>query len=401
MIFTLEALQAAHGDALLLHYGPPDSAKLVVVDGGPSAIYVGSVRPRLEEIRARRAPEATLTIDYVLVSHIDDDHIHGITDLTKELVEAADSPGAPPFKIRNLWHNAFDDIVGDDEVQAIAPAAVMAALQPAAGGVAVAGADPLALLRSEVPPEGMSLESALVLASVGQGDQLRRDAKRLSCIVNDDRSLWMAPVETDMGHGLKATIVGPLKDQLEALQAEWDKAIKKKKGASPEEHKAAIAAFVDTSVPNLSSIVVLAELDGKTILLTGDARGDFVLKGLEAAGKLDGNGKLHVDVLKVPHHGSKRDVEVSFFETITADHYVISANGKFDNPDEDTLEMIATARGNDDFTMHLTNHDGQGGLGARLDAYVARHKAAGASFRVIFRTDQEPIRIELGDPLGF
>ena len=399
MIFTLEALEAAHGDALLLHYGPPDAAKLVVVDGGPTGIYRSSVLPRLEEIRSHRAPDATLAIDYVIVSHIDDDHIHGITDMTKDLVDLVDAPEAPPFKITNLWHNAFDDVVGDDEVQDVAPAAVMAALEPAAGAVRVASADPLTLLRSEVPPEGMSLETALVLASVGQGDQLRRDADRLSCIVNDDRKLWLAPVETDMGHGLKATIVGPLREQLEALQDEWDKAVKKKKGASPEEHKAALAAYVDKSVPNLSSIVVLAELDGKTILLTGDARGDFVLEGLKAAGALDET--LHVDVLKVPHHGSIRDVEVDFFKTITADHYVISANGKFDNPDQETLEMIAEARGKDEFTMHLTNHDGQGGLRARLDAFAAKHEAAGAKFRVAYRGEPGPIRIELGDPLGF
>jgi beta-lactamase superfamily II metal-dependent hydrolase len=399
MIFTLEALQAAHGDALLLHYGPPDSAKLVVVDGGPSAVYTGSVRPRLEEIRAQRAPDDTLTIDYVIVSHIDDDHIHGITDLTKELVEAADAPGVSPFKIVSLWHNAFDDVVGDDEVKDVAPAAVAAALEPAAGGVQLAGADPLTLLRSDVSPEGMSRESALVLASVGQGDQLRRDASRLSCIVNDDKKLWLAPAEADMGHGLKATIVGPLEQQLRALQAEWDKEIKKKKDASPKEHAASMAAFVDKSVPNLSSIVILAELEGKTILLTGDARGDFVLEGLKAAGALDET--LHVDVLKVPHHGSNRDVEVDFFRKITADHYVISANGKFGNPDQETLEMIAEARGQDDFTIHLTNHDGEDDLRGRLDAFFAEQQAGGAKFRAAYRGEPGPIRIELGDPLGF
>jgi hypothetical protein len=72
VIFTLEALQAAHGDALLLHYGPADSAKLAVIDAGPAGIYRSSVRSRLEEIRACRAPDATLTLDYLLVSHIDD-----------------------------------------------------------------------------------------------------------------------------------------------------------------------------------------------------------------------------------------------------------------------------------------------------------------------------------------
>src|SRR4051812_2914182 len=201
MVFTLEALQAAHGDALLLHFGPAESLKLAVVDAGPAGIYKSSVRTRLEEIRARRAPDATLTLDYVLVSHIDDDHIHGVTDLTKELVEAADAPGDPPFEITNLLHNAFDDIVGDDEVKAVAPATLMASLE--------AGAD---------VPGGISHESKLVLASVGQGNRLRDDAERLSCVVNDDWKLLLAPVELDLGNGLKATIVGPLKDQLEALQ---------------------------------------------------------------------------------------------------------------------------------------------------------------------------------------
>jgi hypothetical protein len=400
VIFTLEALQAAHGDALLLHYGPADSTKLAVVDAGPVGIFHNSVRPRLEEVRARRAADATLAIDYLMVSHIDDDHIHGVTDLTKELVQAADAPGDPPFEIKSLWHNAFDDVVGDDEVKAVAPAAVIAALEPAAGGVHLASADPLDLLRADAVPEGISLESALVLASVGQGDQLRRDAQRLGCIVNDDKKLLVAPLEVDMGNGLKATIVGPLKDQLEALQAAWDKAIKKKKGASPKEHAAAIADYVDASVPNLSSIVMLVELDGRRILLTGDARGDYVLAGLKAAGLLDGR-TLHLDVLKVPHHGSSRNVEVDFFKTVTADHYVISANGRFGNPDPQALEMIAAARGGDDFTIHLTNHDGEGGLRVRLDEFVAKSKAAGAKFDVAFLGEPDPIRIELGDPIGF
>ena len=33
-IFTLEALQAKHGDALLLHYGDAASPRLIVIDGG-------------------------------------------------------------------------------------------------------------------------------------------------------------------------------------------------------------------------------------------------------------------------------------------------------------------------------------------------------------------------------
>ena len=64
MIFTLEALQAAHGDALLLHYGPADSAKLAVIDAGPRGIYQSerqaAARGDPRQARARRDADPRL-----------------------------------------------------------------------------------------------------------------------------------------------------------------------------------------------------------------------------------------------------------------------------------------------------------------------------------------------------
>ena len=99
----------------------------------------------------------------------------------------------------------------------------------------------------------------------------------------------------------------------------------------------------DRSVPNLSSIMILAQADGKKILLTGDARGDHLIQGLQQTSLLKTNGTLHVDILKVPHHGSSRNVDEEFFKRITADKYVISANGKYGNPDLETLIWIVKA----------------------------------------------------------
>ena len=44
------------------------------------------------------------------------------------------------------------------------------------------------------------------------------------------------------------------------------------------------------------------------MLLTGDVRGDHVVSGLQRANLLPG-GKAHVDILKIPHHGSDRTVD--------------------------------------------------------------------------------------------
>ena len=48
MVFSLEVLQAFHGDSLLLHAGD----RLCLIDGGPTNTWATSLRPRLEQLRA-------------------------------------------------------------------------------------------------------------------------------------------------------------------------------------------------------------------------------------------------------------------------------------------------------------------------------------------------------------
>ena len=154
-------------------------------------------------------------------------------------------------------------------------------------------------------------------------------------------------VKVDGFDPLKLTVVGPRPAELEELRQEWAEKTKDLKEAKPAE-AAEIAEYLDESVYNLSSIVCVAEIEGKRMLLTGDARGDKVLLGLEAAKLLPGDGgKMELDVLKVPHHGSSRNLKCDFFERLLAPHLVISANGKDGNPDITTLETALTAEPDD------------------------------------------------------
>jgi beta-lactamase superfamily II metal-dependent hydrolase len=54
----------------------------------------------------------------------------------------------------------------------------------------------------------------------------------------------------------------------------------------------------------------------------------------------DNQGTIHVDILKVPHHGSDRNVSPEFFNTVIAEYYIVSAKGRDDNPSVDTLKWI-------------------------------------------------------------
>jgi hypothetical protein len=89
--------------------------------------------------------------------------------------------------------------------------------------------------------------------------------------------------------------------------------------------------------------MLLAEADGKTILLSGDGLGEDLIHGLEQAAMLKPGGTFHVDIFKLPHHGSARNISPELFRRVTADQYVISANGKDGNPDLLTLQWLVEA----------------------------------------------------------
>jgi len=302
-----------------------------------------------------------------MVSHVDDDHIQGILDLTKELLEAKREHRPQFVQVLSLWHNSFDEIIDHkpDELTAsvkdqFGPASVsgggeLSDDEKSAVEDHYAGSDP-----AVSPEEEDELVSATlkVLASIEQGFQLRVDAEALDIERNQefDGKLIIASKgedEIDMEDGLTFMVVGPMQAELEALRKkhnEWLKKLKKAGKTPPE----ALAAYVDKSVPNLSSLVLLAKVAGKTMLLTGDARGDKILQGLEAVGLMKKGGKIKVDLLKVPHHGSSNNLDDDFFERIIAKHYVFSGDGEHGNPEREALKMLFDARGDDDYTIHLT-----------------------------------------------
>ncbi|HEY5769234.1 MAG TPA: hypothetical protein VIS71_05245 [Terrimicrobium sp.] len=363
MYFTLDVLRARKGDCLMLHFGSKDDPHLILIDGGPSNVYKPHLKPRIAQVREARGLENNepLPVDVVMVSHVDDDHIKGILDLTKE--QRGKNPDVR-LEVTSLWHNSFDDLL-TTKPNELVTAGLTASLSGGGGGGAeafdsgsvLAGLGKAALATGDVEDEEQ-MQTLEVLSSIPQGRTLRDDAKALGWNVNHKfkGKLILAtkaskPVTLE---GLKVTVAGPMQPELLALQKEHDKWLSAQKKKKKKSSEAALAAFVDKSIPNLSSIVVLAEMEKKSILLTGDARGDKILEGMKLAGMLK-DGRRHVDILKVPHHGSDNNMETIFFKKVTADHYVFSGDGEHGNPERATLEMLLDARGTDaEYTIHLT-----------------------------------------------
>lgn len=319
-MLTLRIVQAEFGDCFILQFGTTAQPRYVLVDSGPQGTYEHHLHAELRKIR-----DGGGKLELAIVSHVDADHIIGLLDLLAELRAERADERPETIAIDRLWHNAFNKTIGNGNDIETRIKSLLASAGPAVQAMPLAG---------------------IAVQGIGQGHGLRVAAVDLRIPVNagfpnDLVSVEEAPEPVALGN-LRLQIVGPTRENLDALKREWLEWL--------EEHEQrvqaggpAVAAMADRSIPNLSSIMVLAEADGKQLLLTGDGRGDHLLDGLEAAKLLHPGGRLHVDVLKVPHHGSDRNVNREFFTTITADMYVISANGKYGNPDFATLGWIVEA----------------------------------------------------------
>jgi len=318
-MFALHVIQAEFGDCLLLEYGTAGAPHFILVDGGPPQIF----KDHLSKILGEKVVSQGAKLDRVILSHVDNDHIVGLVDLFAELqLQQANSQPAL-VQIEGLWHNSFRRTID-----------VNGALQPR--------------LQTLLAVAGMQTtmdHTAISLNGIAEGNKLRQLAQLLQISINTDLP---DPITVDTAttsknfDNLRLTVVGPSEENLAALREEWNKWLDNHEDAIASS-EARLMANADQSVPNLSSICLVAEADGRTILLTGDARSDHIHDGLRAKGLLDASDHAHFDIFKVAHHGSDRNVTKTFFRKVTADRYVISANGKYGNPDLATLIWLVEA----------------------------------------------------------
>ena len=314
-MFKLHAIQAAYGDCLLLEYGTVPR-RFILIDGGPPDTFRLHLSPVLEEISRSGS-----LLDLVILSHVDNDHITGLLDYFAELRATPDKFPVP----NGLWHNSFTAAIDPNGV-----------IQPRLSSLITQNR------------AGVMSESGLAVMGIQEGANLRTHSLALGVPINDRFPNGLLTVDNAIRplvfDNLEITIIGPTKANLEELEQEWI--------AWLDTHENSILSdepFVmtnsDKSRPNLSSIMFLAKADNRTMLLTGDGRSDHLLDGLGQAGLLDPNGRLHVDVLKLPHHGSSRNITKTFFRKVTANTYIASANGRDGNPDLATLIwLVETAK---------------------------------------------------------
>ncbi|HQX10141.1 MAG TPA: hypothetical protein PKY66_07005 [Thermoflexales bacterium] len=312
-MFKLHAVQAAFGDCLLLEYGDPAGPRFVLIDGGPARTYQAHLKPTVQRLVTNRGQ-----LELAVLSHVDNDHVIGLLDLFGELRARAEA-GRRHLGVKALWHNAFSQTIGREiDEETVREVPDLSAWAPDL-------ADPL----------------DVVARGIAEGDQLQRGASALGIPINPDFAGGLVLTEGGPRHSvqdLEIRVLGPSQKALEKLRKQWLAWLERQRDRDLTPGK-------DQSVPNLSSIMLLTESAGARALLPGDGRADEIVEGLKASGAWQTGDTFHVDLLKLPHHGSARNASPGFFRTVKADRYLICADGTNGNPDPPTLNwLVAAAR---------------------------------------------------------
>jgi hypothetical protein len=390
-LFTLEVLRAESGSAFLVHYDSPNAARHLLIDGGNRKTYVEVLKPRLD---ALRSDGKAATLSLVVSTQTDDQQVGGLTALIKDLQKKQSSNQG--LKIDRLWSNGF--VPGTpDEIQELVRVQPKAELIAGAKALQVPVNDPFTrmIAAPEAGAARVKLGDELTVTVLSPRvqwlrrfadfwmDELRKNVKRRdSDVVLSDYNI----LETFENPNVEL-----IPSPIEPPQIEND----------PQ-----YAACTDRSSVNLGSTVLMFELSGKRMLLTADACGDVIISALAQAGYTDNKGNAKVDVLVLPHGGSDHNVSVDFFRKVKARHYVMSADGRFKNPDLHTFEMLFEARRGDptSFSIGLSYHPDEYKEEKRTGKYplqelcalLAREKNAGTPFDIITpKKDQGSFGIDL------
>jgi beta-lactamase superfamily II metal-dependent hydrolase len=314
-MLKIDLMPAQQGDCLWIEYGDARRPYRVLIDGGTPATY-RTLKRRIEAL-----PERDRRFELVVITHIDSDHIGGILKLLQN----------PPrgLEIGDVWFNGL----------------------------------------KHLPPPGKSL-------SVKQGEDLVKELETerfpwndkfggASICMNTSGPLPKVRLREDM----RLTLLSPYRAQLQKLRPKWQREVeeleRRKREAArkaggetlslpPDVATLAESPFEpDAAVANGSSLALLAEFDGKAVLLGADAYAPVLEKSIRRLLAAEGKERLRLDAFKVSHHGSDANTSPALLGLLDCERYLISTDGSIHgHPDDGAMSRILVY-GGETKTLHF------------------------------------------------
>jgi len=327
-MLTIEMLAAQQGDAVWIEYGARGAIHRVLIDAGTPA-SADTIKQRIE-----RLPPDQRRFDLLVVTHIDTDHIGGVLKLL------TDRPAGLVFD--DVWFNAWRHIeriptsrLGpiDGEILSVALDNLNWAWNAKFdGGAVMAGA-------AGVPPS-RTLRGGMTLTVLSPGaQQLAKLEKNWRSVIRaagldpKDPNRWARLLDKAAKKGVSNSILG---DRLDVAAL----------GRSRFES--------DTAPANGSTIALLAEFEGASCLVSGDAYAPVMLDAISRLLEARGQTRLNVDAFKLPHHGSRYNVSNDLLKAVGSSQYLFSTNGAiFGHPDDEAVARVLTSSTHSTKTLHF------------------------------------------------
>lgn len=292
MAIVVRILKANHGDCILISHEGLSGAFNILIDGGPSTTFRYGPRKRfpgalctvLDDLK-----EKGQHIDLAILTHIDDDHIHG-------LIKAFEKPDYLSKLVKLIWFNSSRLITHHFNVP-------------------------------EILENNILLDNGSPQTSVQQGKDFDNLLDEVGC---SRAPLILSGQVYNLGP-FTLRVLSPERTQLEKLLHKWPTEVElgatssytNDYSLSLEDIWAEDNFVADQSIYNGSSIAFLLEAEGKKMLFLGDAHDHIVVNNLRALGYSNDN-KLTVDLVKVSHHGSHYNTSKEFLSLLDSPCYVIS-----------------------------------------------------------------------------
>lgn len=289
-------IKANKGDSFLIKHENTS----ILIDGGTGGVYNTELKKKLKTLAK---------IDLVVVTHLDDDHIGGIINLFRDNINSS--------KVKKVFFNSGSSL-GEKIVEE------------------------RELILDEINEEksfkqGRTLEKKLLELGIWKREK----------IISEIEDLKIEKV--------KIKVLAPFKEDIAVLDNNWDAEIKRytdetkkkelKSGELITDYKnidELINSPEDMSITpiNKTSIVLLIEIESKKILFTGDSSEENLKNSLIKLGYSKKN-PIKLDLLKIPHHGSKNNMSKDLIEMIDCKTYLVSTNGKsHGHPNKEVLAKI-------------------------------------------------------------
>lgn len=356
----IQMLPAGSGDCIYIEF--PDANFRMLIDGG----YVKTYQDFLKDFLLKLKNDGK-RLNLIVVTHVDDDHINGIKAL---LEENGTSENPNIIGIDEIWFNGLAQCMTGRESE------------------------------QEMDLQVKNLLTSMIPAKLTINKECRQEnisytkGSDLTALIKSGEYAWNVTVENKIVNenqvvifgDIKISILNPNFDTLIKMGLKWKRALQNRiRSIQITENTLYDAAFegyflkqeidvdvyrknisyseqetnwiekyskcekkevVDSKLTNCSSIALLIQYKRLNLLFPGDCPIQYLEQKLPD----------QIDVIKLPHHGSEKNISREFIKKKKVNYYLLSTDGKKHNHPGKTV-IANIIKNADETTALIKNYE--------------------------------------------